>query len=285
MDFIAIDVETANPDFSSICQIGVVRYDNGTLAEEWNTYIDPEDFFSPVNISIHGIDEYLVKGAPKFYQIFDKLKNALDERIVVTHTSFDRVSLNQACNKYNLSTPNPIWVDSAKVARMAWEQFSSSGYGLANICAEFNYKYKAHDALEDAKAAAFILLKAINDSELDLNGWVERVKKPITSNYAKTIKIDGNPDGPLFGTNIVFTGALNIPRKEAADLAAKLGCNVQAGVNKNTDILVVGDQDIKRLGGHEKSSKQRKSEDLISKGQIIRIICEKDYKELISTSE
>lgn len=46
MDFVAIDVETANPDMSSICQIGVAVYQNGQIIEEWKTYIDPEDYFN-----------------------------------------------------------------------------------------------------------------------------------------------------------------------------------------------------------------------------------------------
>lgn len=66
MEFVAIDVETANSDMSSICQIGLVRYVNGNLLEEWKTYVDPEDFFDPINISIHGIDESIVRSAPKY---------------------------------------------------------------------------------------------------------------------------------------------------------------------------------------------------------------------------
>lgn len=46
-------------------------------------------------------------------------------------------------------------------------------------------------------------------------------------------------------------------------------------------MLVVGDQDVTKLAGHEKSSKHRKAEELISKGAPIRIIRESDFKELV----
>ena len=46
MDFVALDVETANPDMASICQIGAARYSGGILAEEWKTYVDPQDYFA-----------------------------------------------------------------------------------------------------------------------------------------------------------------------------------------------------------------------------------------------
>jgi DNA polymerase-3 subunit epsilon len=52
-------------------------------------------------------------------------------------------------------------------------------------------------------------------------------------------------------------------------------------VNKKTTLLVVGDQDISRLAGHDKSSKHRKAGDLIGEGQNIRILGESDFLRLL----
>jgi DNA polymerase-3 subunit epsilon len=73
-------------------------------------------------------------------------------------------------------------------------------------------------------------------------------------------------------------------RAEAALMAAKIGCAVAAGVTKETTILVVGNQDARKLAGHEKSSKHRKAENLIQKGQAIKIITEKDFGDLVRLS-
>jgi DNA polymerase III subunit epsilon len=62
MDFVAIDVETANADMASICQIGIATFENGALAGEWKTYVDAQDHFDGINESIHGIDESTVAG-------------------------------------------------------------------------------------------------------------------------------------------------------------------------------------------------------------------------------
>jgi DNA polymerase III subunit epsilon len=92
---------------------------------------------------------------------------------------------------------------------------------------------------------------------------------------------NGNPNGPLFGDCIVFTGALQVPRREAADLAAEVGCTVMDSVTKKTSILVVGDQDLTRLTpGQIKSTKHRKAEALIQAGGNIRIIGESDFMAL-----
>jgi DNA polymerase III subunit epsilon len=284
MEFVALDFETANADMSSICQLGLVHFKDGSLQEEWKTYVDPEDFFDEINVSLHGIDETTVKGAPTLPDIASRICSYFDGRIAVCHTHFDRVAIHQACIKYGLRMPVCTWLDSARVSRRTWEQFAWSGYGLKSVCATLGYQFEHHDALEDAKAAAHILLAAIEKTGVDLNGWLRRVKQPIdSSNSSANIYRDGNPEGALYGEVVVFTGALDVPRREAADMATKIGCTVTDGVNRQTTILAVGDQDVKKLMGHEKSSKHRKAEELIRKGQTLRILRESDFKELVSS--
>ena len=288
MDFVAIDVETANPAVGSICQIGLAHYLDGSLKEEWKSYVNPEDYFDEVNVSIHGINEETVKGAPIFSEIINTLYGYLDNKIAVCHTHFDRAAIRQAFDKYNVRPLKCTWLDSARVARRTWVELAWNGYGLQNICEKIGYKFIHHDALEDAKAAGNILLNAISISGLDVAGWIKRVEQPIhqqSSSSEPGLLRDGNPDGPLYGEVLVFTGTLQITRGEAADMAAKAGCHVGANVTKNTTLLVVGDQDIKKLAGHTKSTKHRKAEELILKGQLIRILGESDFKKLVALVE
>ena len=129
------------------------------------------------------------------------------------------------------------------------------------------------------------LVRAIQHSGVSLSEWLTKSARPIwAADGSTSIKREGNPEGPLFGDVVVFTGALSISRKEAADLAAQAGCEVATTVKRGTTLLVVGDQDIKKLAGYEKSSKQRKAEELIAKGQYIRILGESDFQNLLSLS-
>jgi DNA polymerase-3 subunit epsilon len=142
--------------------------------------------------------------------------------------------------------------------------------------------------LEDAKAAGHVVLAAIAETGLTLEGLLRRVCQPIDlsrGSSGSAIKRDGNPDGALFGEVVVFTGALEIPRREAADLAAEAGCEVAPTVSKSTTMLVVGDVDVKRLAGHEKSAKHRKAEDPIGKGFPVRIVRETDFQQLVASPD
>ncbi len=288
MNFISIDVETANADMASICQIGIAKYESGILSDEWKTYVDPEDYFDFFNISIHGIDESVVEGAPKFPELTDTLRSYLENTVVVCHTHFDRVAMNQASQRYGIANINCTWLDTARVARRTWEECAWKGYGLYNLCQILGYDFQHHDALEDAKAAAYILLSASNKSGLNIDGWLKKVRQPIdpaATSSGSAVKRDGNPEGAFYGEVLVFTGALEISRREAADIADAIGFKVASGVTKNTTFLVVGDQDIKKLAGHERSSKHRKAEKIIESGIPIRILKESDFKELARLSD
>ena len=287
MQFVAIDVETANPDMGSICQIGMAKFVEGQLADEWVTLLDPEDYFDDVNISIHGIEPRMVMGRPKLPQIAERVRSTLENTVTVCHTHFDRIALTRAYGKYNLNPISTTWLDSARVVRRTWKDLAWEGYGLANVCSKIGYEFRHHDALEDAKAAGYVLLAALRESRLDLEQWQRRVNQPINpegSSSGAAIRRDGNPEGDLYGEVLVFTGALELPRSEAATLAASVGCQVVPGVTKKTTILVVGDQDVTRLAGHEKSSKHRKAEQLVAEGYRIRIIRESDFRTIVRTA-
>ena len=132
MDFVALDVETANADCSSICQIGIARFEDGFLAEEWSSLVNPEDYFDSFNVSIHGITEDMVEGSPVFPDLVEEIRGRLEGRTTLSHTPFDRVALSQACSKYGLEGFECTWLDSARVARRAWAQFARRGYGLVS---------------------------------------------------------------------------------------------------------------------------------------------------------
>lgn len=284
MNFTAIDVETANPDMGSICQIGLAKFVGGEIVDEWSTLLDPEDYFDDVNVAIHGIAPQMVTGQPRLPAIAQALRTRLENELCVCHTHFDRVALHRGFARYRLQPIATSWLDSARVVRRTWKDLAWKGYGLASVCSRIGYEFKHHDALEDAKAAGHVLLAALRESQRDLDSWMRRVQQPIDpdrSSSGAAIQRAGNPEGDLFGEVIVFTGALELPRREAADVAASIGCQVSPNVTRETTILVVGDQEVARLAGYEKSTKHRKAERLVAAGHSIRIIRETDFRVLV----
>lgn len=292
MDFAVIDVETANPNLASICQVGVAIFSEGRFLESWSSLVDPHDYFDSHNVSIHGIKESMVASAPTWLEVHERLISSFTNQIVASHTPFDRTAIRRACEKASTSPMECRWLDTARVVRRTWPQFSKSGYGLSNVAAHFGISFKHHDAEEDARVAGEILLRAIQESGSSATDWCSLASKASPKASKASPKASpassgsearsADPDGPLFGNVVVFTGALSMPRREAADAATVAGCEVGTSVTKQTTLLVVGDQDIRRLAGAEKSSKHRKAEELMEKGQPIRVLGESDFVRLIN---
>jgi DNA polymerase-3 subunit epsilon len=277
-NFIALDVETANANMASICSIGLVHFRSGDVARRLTILVNPEGEFDPINMSIHGIGPEHVKDAKTLREILPVISSALAAVVVVHHTHFDRVALCQAAAKHGLPDFTCRWIDSARVARRAWSRFAKSGYGLANLASEFGIDFQHHDACEDARVAGLILLKAIAETGIPVDGWFAKLDEHASGRISRA----GDPNGPLVGDTVAFTGQLTtMTRSQAADLAAAAGMEVGSGVTRETSILVVGDQDISVLAGHLKSAKHRKAEQLISEGAVLRIICETDFKLMV----
>ena len=169
MIFFSLDVETANPDYSSICQIGIAKFEDEEIIDTWSVLINPKVYFDPVNVSIHGIKESDIKKALTFKKFYPSLREIIENQYVVHHMPFDRIAINRACEEQQLSKIQVKWIDSAKLTRRVWKQFSSRGYGLKNISKHLGIELKHHDALEDAIAAGKIAYYAIEDSNKSIH--------------------------------------------------------------------------------------------------------------------
>lgn len=305
LTFTVVDVETANASRASICQIGVTKVADGRIAEQWETKVDPEEWFDFFNVRIHGITAEDVQGAPILPDLRGKLGELLEGGVLVGYSPFDRTAFQSAFEKYGLDALDVQWLDCAEVVRRAWpEKYGFSKYGLGLVTRDLGIQFKHHDAAGDAEAAAKVLLAAHDATGLDIPDWLERVKLPIQlgdSNskrragsrrttagkpceLAARIRDGGIAEGQFTGEVIVFTGSLSLPRAEASALAADCGFEVGTSVVQKTTMLVVGVQRENNIAGYSKSGKHCKAEALISEGQDIQILTEEDFLDLIKAN-
>lgn len=280
--FIALDVETACSDAASICQIGIACVSNDNRIQTFSTLVDPCTRFDPFNIRLHGIGPDHVSGAPRFNDVLEQLFPLLSRHLLVQHSNFDKQAMNAACLSCGIPPPDFRWADSVMIARRAWPELKGNGgHGLANLKKVLNLQFRHHDAGEDARAAAMVVLHA----EAHLRLPFDTMTRPAAKRrYPPAIIKEGDPAGALHGASVVFTGALSMTRGEAADLAAGVGMAVRATMTQQITHLVVGDQDLTVLAGHTKSSKHRKAEEMQRAGHPIRIMGETGFRALVASA-
>ena len=286
LSFHAVDVETANVNRASICQIGIVTVQDGQITQEWQSLVNPEDWFDPYNVAIHGISAHTVQQSPTMPELRAELSARFTLPTVVSHSAFDRIAFERAFARYALE-PLPIrWRDSALVARRVWpEQYAQRGYGLKNIATDLGITFHHHDALEDARTCARILLHAYAHAGATVLSLLkEGISTPVRQPRQKVYPLSGRrvkSDG-LHGKKVMFTGRLSMTRREAKELVTLAGGAVYSNATRGVTTLVVGTQNAQQQNGYAKSSKHRQIEQLITDGCSIDILTEEDFVELLS---
>lgn len=293
---VIVDIETTGLDFDhdQIIEIGAIKFnlDTGEVLETFKTFsmpdafyyfdnentdadeeIEPETFeLNPFIVELTGITEDMLEGAPSNGEAVDAFFTfAGDNTIWAYNAGFDSRFLNQHTSKHK-----PLR-DIIPIAKRAFPNLKN--YKLATVAAHLNLPTQgAHRAIADCLMSKEILvlgLKIHKDNPI--------LKSHI--HYFKATDYVAKEDGIFFGKTIVFTGALaSLTRENAAETASKYGFTIGSSVTKKTDYLVVGIKESQNLSWHEKSSKLRKAENLISKGLEINIINEVDFLKLIKQS-
>lgn len=304
INFVAIDLETATSDRSSICQIGITEVIHGILQEPKSWFVQPEgNIYDSMNIWIHGITPEETKNSPSFPEVWKEVLPYLQGKIVVAHnTSFDMYALRDAFDKYEMEYPSFDFFCSLRIARCVIQGCYS--YSLDVILHYLGIKFDHHHKADsDSLGCAKLLLKCLEISNNTLEGLEEKYsfhrgkfspcsfrahlqnKKRYPDYYQKNIikELEDHPElidegNYFYGKSVCFTGTTRYaPRKELLQKVKDVGGIPMNSVTQKTDVLVVGQQDYRVVGADGMSSKQKKALSLLEKGYNIEILSETEF--------
>jgi len=286
--FIVADIETTglDADRDEIIEIAAIKVSRDSDQHATlSALVRPSEPIPASITRITGITREMVDsdGEALDKVIHEFLDFFADHRLVFYNSPFDMGFLQNAAARVGRAINNPV-SDALAMARQAYPDQGS--YKLTSLAAVAGLSTSnAHRALVDCE-----MTLAVYSGAVAKLGRIDP-RPAVKHGYPAAVKsAAGNPDGHLQGENAVFTGELSLPRDEMAAMAVKAGCGVAGGVSKKTTLLVVGDQDVSLLAGHNKSSKQRRAEEinqkLVDSGKppAIKIISETEFFALITGS-
>lgn len=163
--FVAIDFETANEKISSACALGMVKVEDNIITTERYWLIKPPDlYFRPFNSRLHGIRLEDVINKPEFIEIWPEIKDIMAEGLVLAHNAnFDLKVLKSLLDIYGLEYPRLKFACTVRISRKCW--LGLSNYRLNTISDYLNISLRHHDPLEDARACAYIAIRANQDKK------------------------------------------------------------------------------------------------------------------------
>lgn len=298
MDFITIDFETATAQRDSPCELGLTFVKNRQIVETKSWLIKPMyDDFDYFNVLIHGIRPEDVADKPEFNVLWDEIKPLIENQFLIAHNAgFDISVLRRTLEAYQLPFPSLQYSCSYIFSKKVWQGLPA--YDLKTLCNANGIVFKHHRAGADSRATAELALKAFDKAEVySVDDFPEKLRtsvgqlfeggyrpsetKRVYKNVAEQIVGDPskhNPESIFYGKTVVFTGTLSsMVRSKAQQAIADIGGILGNAITKDTDFLVVGQQDYKVVGDDGMSSKQEKAIKLIEKGAAIEVISENDF--------
>lgn len=183
---VSIDIETTglDPQKDAIIEIGAVRFNGQRIEDEWSTLINPGRHIPEQITQLTGIDDAMVRHAPRLADVIDELAGFVGTSPVLgQNVRFDLGFLQ----KQRILTLNPV-VDTYELASVLLPM--ASRYNLGALGQLLAIPLPAtHRALDDARVTHAVyerLMAQARELPLDLLAELVRLGEPLDwdGNYA-----------------------------------------------------------------------------------------------------
>ncbi|OKY55947.1 BRCT domain-containing protein [Gardnerella vaginalis] len=286
-DYCVLDTETTGLSayYDEIIEIGILRVRNNEIVDRYDQLIKPNFDIDDFITALTGITNDMLEGMPSIDSVKTDVLSFIGDDIILGHnTSFDMRFLNEGF-KEQLSNQ---YMDTMQFARKLYPELKH--HRLSDLTDYLGLHNNEHRALSDCTSTKE-LYDAVKASMAEKNLAIEDLWIAGESHGGKGIDIKAikpteaviDEDGFFYNRHVVFTGKLeNLLRKDAMQIVVNLGGVLDNSVNKQTNYLILGDNDYNAILKGEKSSKHKKAEKLKLEGQDIEIIDERTFYDLLN---
>lgn len=289
-EYVMIDTETTgfSSTYDSMLEISAVKVKDGQAVDTFHTFVASDVIIPEFITNLTGITNEMLKNAPPEYEAARKAKEYIGDSIIVGfNTKFDINFINEALKEtYGIQLEN-YYVDVLRYARKLFPEMKH--HRLRDMAELFNIeREKEHRASHDCLTTIKVF-EALRTVAVEKYGNVEEFlsslkyhKQKLDARDLQSDSADFDITHPLYGKSCVFTGTLErMQRKEAMQAVLNVGGLVENGVTNKTNFLILGNNDYCSSIKDGKSSKQKKAESLLLKGNDIAIIPESVFYDML----
>lgn len=160
-----------------MCALGIVRVENGEIAEKRYWLIRPPRlYFHPANIAVHGIKPADVAQKPEFGDLWENIEPYLEGQAVVAHNApFDFRVLKAVLQTYEIVQPSLDYFCTVQISRRVWKQLPN--HRLNTLGSFFGINFHHHNAIDDALVCAHIANNACQKTQTkSLHDLAQKIK-------------------------------------------------------------------------------------------------------------
>ena len=156
--YVVFDVETPNRRNNRMSAIGITVIEDGRIADEFCSLVNPEQPFDWFNTVLTGISEEEVLDAPRFPELWERIEPLMSSGILVAHNAgFDMGVLRKCLAAYEIE-----WRPSARAictVIMGRSLLPGISHKLNDLCEYYGICLQHHRADSVSRACARILLR------------------------------------------------------------------------------------------------------------------------------
>lgn len=295
-DYVILDLETTglSSSWDKIIEFGAIKVRNNEVIDTYSTLINPGFLIDQFIIDITGISNEDLENAPVIDNVIDDIISFIGEDILIGHNivSFDSNFLyDSILSLRNKALTNDL-IDTLRISRKLCKDINH--HRLDDLIDYFSISVdERHRALGDC-LITFDLFNYLKEKTILEYGSIDLFKDEYLVSYNKnkrrlnlkdlSCQVDSiDESNPFYKKVCVFTGTLEeMTREVAAQTVLNLGGIPANGVTKKTNYLILGNNDYCKSIKDGKSTKQKKAEEYIVKGQDLTIIPEEIFYEMIN---
>ena len=174
-EYAIVDIETTggNASSSRITEIAIIIHDGTKVIDRWETLVNPQKEIPLAIFSLTGINNEMVRDAPIFYDISEKVLEMLVDRIFVAHN----VNFDYSFVRHQLEESGFKWTARKLCTVRAARKIKSGlpSYSLGKLCYSLDIPLtNQHRAGGDADATAILFSRLL---EWDVEGEIEKMIK------------------------------------------------------------------------------------------------------------
>lgn len=85
--YVILDIETTGGKYNEegVTEIAIHKFDGHTVVDQFISLVNPEKDIQPFVVNLTGINNNMLKTAPKFYEVAKRIVEITEDAVIVAH--------------------------------------------------------------------------------------------------------------------------------------------------------------------------------------------------------
>ena len=179
-EYCVLDIETTGLSFRTekITEIGIMKYKNGEVIDEFECFVNPEKPIPTEVVNITHITDDMVKDAETIDKVLPKVMEFIGDSVLVAHNAdFDIPFIKYNCAQYGLELNN-TYIDTLRLAKDLFPDYKKYKLGIIadNLGITVEVAHRALDDVDTLVKVFRVIIKMLSEKGVKKLEDIDRIE-------------------------------------------------------------------------------------------------------------